>query len=42
MITTDKIIKCRKTERRYNPEQEIKNLFNQKWFLDIMKRLADK
>ncbi len=34
MIITD-----RKTGKKYNPDKELKKLFNKKWFIEILKRL---
>ena len=36
------MVQCKKTGRWYNPQTEFNKLKTQKWFLDTMKRMADR
>lgn len=36
------LVQCRKTGVWYNPQQKWEQLKKQQWFIDQMKRMADK
>lgn len=36
------LVQCKKTGRWYDPEQKMKELRQQQWYIDLMKRMADK
>lgn len=39
---TPKLVQDRKTGEGYDPEQKMRELFEQTWFIDLLKRMADK
>ena len=34
------MVQCKKTGRWYDPDVEWKKILKEKWFVDVMKRLA--
>ena len=36
------LVQCKKTGQWYDPNQKMKGLRQQQWYIDLMKRMADK
>lgn len=36
------LVQCKKTGQWYDPDQKMNELQRQQWYIDLMKRMADK